>query len=197
MPLADILRKIEETAQQESARILAEAEQKGRTVLGEAKEHAAQRSQQVLGEARSQAERANSLAKTRSDALKRQMVLKEKQAALDAVFSEALDRLAALPPAEYQGIILQALKNSAKGNETIILGAEDRQRLGPEFRETANAAVGLTGESAGFTVQYADGTLGGGFILVSGGVSLNVTFPALVKKLRDEMEIEVARILFA
>ena len=196
MPLEDILRKIEEGASEESQRILAEVEEKSRMALDDARREASSRKEQIVGEARAQARRAESLSKARADAATRQTILRQKQAAVDAVFASALSSLNALPDDEYADILLRALSARAGGNEILILGPEDEERLGTAFIVRANQALASSGKAGRLAVEYAKESLGGGFALSSGGVTENLTFPTLVKRFRDDMEIDVARILF-
>lgn len=197
MPLEDILRKIEETSSVESRKVLAEAEDKGQKIASAAREEASSRRDQILGEAKAQAGKAESLSKSRSDAQRRQLILREKQELVDSVFAGALTALAEMPPAEYRDIVIRALCLFAEGNESVTFGPEDEARLGSGLIEAANAALTAAGKDGRLTLVFAGSSLGGGLILTSGGVSQNLTFPTLVGRLRDEMEMEVARVLFA
>lgn len=196
MPFQDILKKIEEASTKESAGILADAVEKSRKVREEAERQALLKKQEILAAARSEAERSDSLARTKGDALRRQILLHEKQVAIDAVFSGALEALLALPPEEYSEIMLGSVREHARGDETLILGPEDRERLGEGFRDSVDGALAERGKPGEIEVHYAGASLGGGYVLARGGVSQNVTFPSLVKMLRDELEIEVAGVLF-
>ena len=197
MPLGDILRKIEETSSEESRKVLAEAEDRGSKIVSAAREEASLRREQILGEARAQAGKAESLSKARSNAHRRQLILREKQELVDSVFAMALTELAQMPPAEYRDIVIRALCSFAEGNESVTFGPEDEARLGVGFIEAANAALQSAGKDGRLTLVFAGSSLGGGLIVTSGGVSQNLAFPTLVGRLRDEMEMEVARVLFA
>lgn len=196
MPFEDILRKIEETSLEESTKIIADAEEKARQLLEKARSEASARRDALLLEAKARAEKARTLARARADSTRRQSVLREKQVLVDSVFAAGLSRLAELPADEYKQIVLKALANSARGDETVTFGPEDEERLGAEFVALANKALSQVGKSGRFSVQYASASLGGGLVLNSGGVSQNLTFPALAKRCWDEMEIEIARKLF-
>jgi len=197
MPLADILQKIEETSSAQSRSVLDEAEGRRRELLDAANAEASLRRENILGEARSQAAKAESLSKTRADAGRRQLILREKQGLVDSVFGEALTKLSALPAAEYRQIIIRALCSFATGIETVTFSAEDQEKLGADFFAAANAAMVAAGKEGRLTVAYGPSSLGGGLIITSGGVAENLTFPTLLGRLRDEMEMEVARVLFA
>ncbi|MGE5579836.1 MAG: V-type ATP synthase subunit E [Bacillota bacterium] len=197
MPLSDIIAKIEETSLAESRKVLEEAEDRRKKIISSAQAEAESRRERILGEARSGAAKAESLSKARADALRRQLVLKAKQELVDGVFSDALSRLSSMPVEAYRETILGALRGFASGTETVTLGHEDEARLGPGFAEAANAAMVAAGKEGRLNVTFAPASLGGGLILTSGGVSENLTFPTLVGRFRDEMELEVARVLFS
>ncbi len=196
MPLSDIIQKIEETSLTETRKVLEEAKDRRAKIISSAKAEAESRRDQILGEARSRAAKAESLSKARADALRRQIVLRAKQELIDAVFAEALARLSSMPAEAYRETVLGALRSFAAGVETVTLGSEDEVKLGPDFAAVANAAMVEAGKPGKLTITYAKTSLGGGLMLTSGGVSENLTFPTLLGRLRDDMEMEVARVLF-
>ncbi len=197
MPLPDIIKKIEETSSAEIRKVLEEAEERLRSVLSSARAEAHARGEQIVGDARSQAGKAESLSKARADALRRQIVLRAKQGLVEAVFTDALARMSSMPAEAYRETVLKALISAATGTETVTFGPEDQTKLGPDFAKAANEALVRAGKQGQIKVAYAPSSLGGGLILTSGGVSENITFPALVGRFRDEMEMEVARVLFS
>lgn len=196
MPLSDIIRKIEEASLAESRKVLDEAEERARAIASAAKAEALSRRERILGESRREAEKAESLSKARAEALRRQLVLRAKQEMVDSVFTEALARLSSMPAGEYRETVLRSLTAFAAGTETVTFGPEDESKLGADFAGVANSALKAAGKEGRLTVTFAALSLGGGLILTSGGVSQNLTFPTLVGRLRDEMEMEVARVLF-
>ena len=54
-------------------------------------------------------------------------------------------------------------------------------------------AKGLKGE---IKISETIGSFRGGFILEKGGVEINNTFESLVDSLKDQLEFEVAKVLF-
>jgi len=197
MPLQDILRKIEEESSAESHKVLSEAEDRRKKVESAAREQAAARREQTLAEAMAHAEKAKALSKSRADANRRQAILRAKQDLMESVMAEALTKLTQMEASEYRDLIIRSLCTLAEGNETVTFGPEDEARLGPDFIQLAKAALAKAGKQERLTLAYAASSLGGGFILTSGQVSENLTFPTLVGRLRDEMEMEVARVLFS
>jgi vacuolar-type H+-ATPase subunit E/Vma4 len=197
MPLEDILNKIRDGAEKAVKEIMEDAESRAERRLNASRAEAQGRAADILNVAESEAAKIEAAAKTRADARRKQAILREKQLLVEGVFAKALGDLASLPPAEYRELILESLARAANGNETVVFGPEDNERLGPSFDEELNGRLSSLGKAAEVKVEFAPKSLGGGYILQSGGVSLNSTFPALVKRFQDELEIEVARTLFA
>ena len=197
MPLEDILKKIRDESEKAVKEILEDAEARSQNRLEGARAEAEARASSVLADVKAQAEKVRSAARTRADAKRRQILLREKQALIDGVFKKASEVLASLPADEYKALVLDSLARSAEGNETVVLGPEDRERLVPGFVDELNRQLTSRGKAGAVKVEYSDRSLGGGYLLQSGGVSLNTTFPALMKRYQDELEIEVARLLFS
>lgn len=196
MPLEDILNKIRDESSQAAQAIIDDAEARAKKRLDEARAEAQSKAAAILGEAKTQAAKVEAMAKTRADAGRRQALLKEKQTLIDGAFAKAADNLSALPSEEYREMMLRSLREAAVGGETVVFGPEDKARLGDGFADELNRALSADKKPT-VICEFADKSLGGGYILRSGGVSQNVTFPALIKRFADELEIEAARRLFS
>ena len=59
-----------------------------------------------------------------------------------------------------------------------------------------NLQLKKAGKSGNISVSERPGSFRGGFILERNGVQINNTFEALVNSMRDELEYEIAKILF-
>jgi len=197
MPLEDILKKIEEKARRSKEEILSSAKKECEKKLETAKRKAAVHEEKVIEEAEREASRIQAIAASRAESQKRQMVLREKQSLIASVFDKALEKLSTMSSDEYEELLLNMIASSAKGTEELILGPEDRARLGKDFINIANERLKNEGKRGQLRLSYSPQSLGGGFILKTGGISLNLTSPALLNVLRDELEPEVAKLLFA
>lgn len=77
------------------------------------------------------------------------------------------------------------------GKQTLILNEEGLKFVDEAFIDELNKNVDaqiILGETAG--------NFKGGFILENNGIEINSTYEALVSSLRDELEFEVAKVLF-
>ncbi len=196
MPLEDILERIDEKASLLKDEILTSAKSEAESRIKAAEEKAAVLEARIVEDARTRAAQIESIAASRRDMQKNQMILGAKQELLSGVLDEAVKRLSSLPKEEYRSLLLDLISRKALGTEEIILSEEDKSRLGPDFLPAANEKLKLSGKQGNLTISFSSGTLGGGFILKRGGVSDNVTFPAILNLIREDLEIELARILF-
>ena len=111
---------------------------------------------------------------------------------LEQAFQLALDDLCALPAEQYQQLLVALLKKaSTTGREQVIFSPKDRQALGRQTVDTANAAM-----SAHLTLSEQTRPIRGGFILADGDVELNCAFETLVRLQREKLEKAAVQILF-
>ncbi|HHY44728.1 MAG TPA: hypothetical protein GX512_03350 [Firmicutes bacterium] len=196
MPLEDILSTIRNRAEETAKEILDDANTRARRRIDAVRAEAQERAASIISVAEAEAAKIEAAAKTRAAARRRQAILREKQSLVEGAFAKAGEALASMPAGEYRELMLDSLARSAQGDETVVLGPEDRERLGPDFAAELHKRLSSMGKGTGVNLEFAASSLGGGYILRSGGVSLNSTFPALVKRFEDELEIEVAKKLF-
>ncbi len=196
MPLEDILEKIAKQAAAEASAIIAVAKKEAADLLDEAAKEASQSREKIIGQAETVAKREVDILRAVADTERRQSILQEKQDLVSSVFEKALAHLAALPEGEYKGLMAAAVAEAMTGGEEILLDPGDENRLGGDFAGFLEAELQARGKSPNFTLEYDGAVTGGGFVLRQGGISLNVTFPAVLQKLLDELEIEIARVLF-
>ncbi|QUL97917.1 MAG: V-type ATP synthase subunit E [Candidatus Fermentithermobacillus carboniphilus] len=196
MPLENIVSRIEEKARNLSDEILSSAKSRYDKKISDAREEASRLSDSIIEEARAEASKIRSIASSRAESERKQMILAAKQKLLRSVFDQALERLSTMPRDEYRSMLLDMIANFAEGTEEIVLGKDDEARLGNEFAAAANAVLTKLGKKGQLRVSFASTPFGGGLILKSGGVSLNLTFKALLDMMRDQLELEVAKLLF-
>lgn len=196
MPLESILKKIQDSAAATCEEILSNAEDERTRKINEATQNARQLENQIVEAAKREALPIKSIALSRADSLKRQMILSAKRDLVTAVFNEALKRLSSMDSHEYREMLLEMISKASKGDERIVLGFDDKTRLGEDFGDVVKKHLKSLGKKDQVTVVFSNDFSGGGFMLQKGGVSWNFTFPAVLSVLRDELEMEVARILF-
>ena len=122
----------------------------------------------------------------------RKVQLAAKQAMVEKAYALALEKLCAMPEAEYTEVLAELLAQaSATGSEEVVFSEKD-QAVGKAAVEKANAASGKQ-----LKVSEEKQTIAGGFILKDKNVEVNCTFETLVRLQKADTAGTVAKMLFA
>lgn len=189
-------------------KILEEAEQKSRQILDKARAEADEMlknaasdvegiKQQALLKAKRQAEEEKRKILSMAELEARKLLLEAKQQMIDEAFEKACRELADLPADVYQKWIYDMLlKSDVKGEAEIVFNEKDKSNIPLELIEKANDELKKQGKAANFKVSGETRPMMGGFILKAGDVEINNTFDSMIKSQREELETEIAKILF-
>ena len=140
-------------------------------------------------EAKSKKERVISSAKLKV----RNNKLAAKQEIIDEVFEKSIDKLTELSKEEFLSFVENTiLSMNLSGKQTLVLNETGLKFVDATFIEELNKKV-----NAEITLSETAGNFKGGFILENNGIEINSTYEALVSSLRDELEFEVAKVLFS
>jgi V/A-type H+-transporting ATPase subunit E len=127
----------------------------------------------------------------------RNIVLEAKQNSIDNVLNLAAQKIKTMNKQEYSLFLEKFLLNSVEsGKEEVIFSAKDRDRFDSDLIETVNMklkGMGRTGELK-LSTEYSN--ISSGFILKSGGLEINCSIESQIRILRDELEGEIAALLF-
>lgn len=193
MPLEDILRRIEEeaasrknavleSARKEAAlrkeRAQAAIEKEVETFLERRKREAELQAQRIIAEARLWGK--NELARVKQEVL--QMFRKE----LEVRLLEAIEGQYA---SWWKGVLLRSL---GSGDEEVWMFPQEAERLGPRFVEEVNAALGYRFTFGGVLEDESQR----GFLLKKGGMTVDVSFRALLEDFFRRNERDIATMLF-
>ena len=185
--------KILKDAEAGKENILAAAEEEKNKIISKKVSSANEIAQEILEkaevEAKSKKERVISSAKLKV----RNNKLAAKQEIIDEVFEKSIDKLTKLSKEDFLNFVKNAISSmNLSGKQTLILNEEGLKFVDEAFIDELNKNVDaqiILGETAG--------NFKGGFILENNGIEINSTFEALVSSLRDELEFEVAQVLFS
>ena len=189
--------RIRQRAQEEAQTIVAEANKQAADILAQAKAKAANERQAILAQAKQDAgeRRRRILAMAAMEARRQELGTKEE--IIDNAFSLALKQLRKLPAEEYRQLLAPIMIEAAEtGTEQVVVAAHDKERLGPDFIAQVNNGLKARGLEGKLELSPETRPLGGGFVLVAGGVEDNNSFELILKLSRDELEQEVAAVLF-
>jgi V/A-type H+-transporting ATPase subunit E len=127
----------------------------------------------------------------------RKAILTEKGNLIDEVFAKALGELRQRDRrggyALTRGLLLGAIE---VGDEEIILSPDDRSAIGSSFVEDLNKDLLKAGKRGEVRISSETRDISGGFVLRRGRAETNGSFNTLLAMLRDEIETEIAGILF-
>ena len=188
----NITSKILKDAEAGKENILAAAEEEKSKVLSKKVSSANEIAKEILEkaevEAKSKKERVISSAKLKV----RNNKLAAKQEIINEVFEKSIDKLTTLSKEEFLSFLENTISSmNLTGRQTLILNKEGLKFVDSEFIDKLNEKI-----NAEITLSETAGNFKGGFILENNGIEINSTYEALVSSLRDELEFEVAKVLF-
>jgi V/A-type H+-transporting ATPase subunit E len=197
MALSKITEAIREEARLEAKRIKEEADRQAGKI--------AERGRRDISSYRTEEIRK---ARTRADDLKRKElakvrtaismdILSLKRRLIEEAFQKALLTLMRLPNKDYQNLLQNMFLNSSvKGDETVIISPEDKDRISDEFLNKINEELKKRGKKGELKFGPPDDRIKGGFILRGKGVQINNSFNIIISNLKEPLESSVANILF-
>ena len=188
----NITSKILKDAEAGKENILATAEEEKNKILSKKVSSANEIAQEILEkaevEAKSKKERVISSAKLKV----RNNKLAAKQEIIDEVFEKSIDELTKLSKEDFLNFVKNTIVSmNLSGKQNLILNEEGLKFVDAAFIDELNKSV-----NAQITLSETAGNFRGGFILENNGIEINSTYEALVSSLRDELEFEVAKVLF-
>lgn len=188
----NVTSKILKDAEAGKENILAAAEEEKNKILSKKASAANEIAQEILqkaeADAKSKKERVISSAKLKV----RNNKLAEKQEIIDEVFEKSINKLTELSKEQFLNFVKNSiLSMNLTGKQTLILNETGLKFVDDSFIEELNKEAKAT-----IALSKIAGNFKGGFILENNGIEINSTYEALVSSLRDELEFEVAKVLF-
>lgn len=189
----NITSKILKDAEAGKENILAAAEEEKNKILSKKASSANEIAQEILqkaeADAKSKKERVISSAKLKV----RNNKLAAKQEIIDEVFEKSINKLTELSKEQFLNFVKNSiLSMNLAGKQTLILNETGLKFVDDSFIDELNKEVKAT-----IALSKTAGNFKGGFILENNGIEINSTYEALVSSLRDELEFEVAQVLFS
>lgn len=123
--------------------------------------------------------------------------LEAKQAVIENIFKLTKEKLNSMNEKEFKAFVkMKILSLNIDGDENIILTKNNVNLIDEAFIAEINKDLELKGKKGQLKISESLENFNGGFILEKNGIEVNITFDSLVDSLRDDMEFEIARILF-
>ncbi len=197
MSAEKIVEKILSDARAEAERILESARSQAAQIREQAEREAQRQRELILAQAQLEVQSRRRAQIAAATAAARNAVLEAKRALLERVFSQVAERIMTMPANEYKSWLLRLLLKAVEtGEEEVILSPGDRQTLGEALVREANAQLTQHGKKGALRLSLETRDIGRGFILKGKNSEINVTLKTLLRRAQDELEIEVARMLF-
>ncbi len=190
-----VVNKILDDANKEAQRIGTQALEKlnaqQQELQNQLREHEEQTKSLAEKEANTQKQRKLSAA--RMDIAKQKLA--EKRKILEKVFEQARQQFKEMPEQDYIELINRLLlKTVETGDEEVIID-KDESRIDQDFIKEVNRKLG-TGYKGNLRLSEKREYLDAGFVLKRGKVKTNLSLKLLLSQASDELEIELAKILF-
>ncbi|MBU5299852.1 V-type ATP synthase subunit E [Clostridium sporogenes] len=123
--------------------------------------------------------------------------LQSKQKVIEKVLEKSLEKLSSLSKEEYLSYIKERILTlPIDGDEKIIINLKDKLIITEDFINKINSELVKKGKLGNLSLSDETRDFKAGFILEKNGIEINNSFEALISSMKDELEYEVARVLF-
>lgn len=187
-----IIDKILSDATHDAGEMLSEALKKAEALVAAKQAEADAEYDISVEEARKAGEEVVRRRLTVADLEVKKLLLSAKKQAVDEAFEESLKKLLALPKEEYTALVGSMIASAADDGDVVVISENDKNVLTKAFFDKISAKIGKK-----LTLSDTFGNFKGGVMLLGKGVDKNLTFESELALLRDEVEPEVAKIMFS
>lgn len=188
-----------------TSKILRDAEERKESILASAKEEkdkilskkvakAKELEKEIIQKAEAEAKTKKERIISSASLKVRNNKLSAKQEVIKDVFDKSVDVLASISGEEFLRFVKNSILALGKiGEQNLILNKDGMELVDLTFIYDLNQSLGDNGN---IKLSPTIGNFKGGFILESNGIEINNTYEALVSSLKNELEFEVANVLF-
>jgi len=198
MTIKDINEKIISDARIQADKIVTQAEDNANNIIKKSEKEADNIKNIILGKNNQEASLKKSKILTEANLEARKTILLKKQKIMEGAFNKALESILKLDDKDYRNFIKRLiLDNIEKGDETIFIASSDKNKISKDFIEGINKKLETKGKKGELKLSTSYLPIKGGVIIGSGKVRKNISLELLLKKVREESEIEIGKYLFA
>ncbi len=186
-----IINKILADAEEKASQIKAQAKLDSEHVIHDAEVEAKAVMDEVLKGKQSVIDETVKRQKAVAELDAKKIVLKAKKDAIDEAFRLAKEQLNGLSSEEYFKVVSNMISRYAEDGDVVTVSEKDKKLITKE-------KIGkiATAKKIKLTLNKEYGDFEGGVILSGNGMDKNLTFDVELKTLRDEMETEIADMIF-
>lgn len=187
-----IIDKILSDATHDAGEMLSEAIKKAEALVAAKQAEVDAEYALAVEEARKAGEEVVRRRLTVADLEVRKLLLSAKKEAVDKAFEKGLEKLLSLPKSDYCALVERMVAASADDGDVVVVSENDKNVLTKAFFAEISKKIGKK-----LTLSDTFGNFRGGVMLLGKGVDKNLTFESELGLLRDEVEPEVAKIMFS
>ena len=192
--LNNLTSKILKDAEDKKAVILSDAENEKNKILSKKQEEASSLEKTMLEKAEREAASRKERIISGAQLNARNEKLEAKQKVISEVFETSVKELSNCSSEDLKEFIKEVILNiNIKGEQNLILNESGKKVIDEAFIAELNKELGT---KAFIKINENTRDFRGGFILEKDGIEINNTFEALVSSIRDDLSLEVARVLF-
>ncbi|HCW52471.1 MAG TPA: V-type ATP synthase subunit E [Clostridium sp.] len=193
--LSNLTSKILKDAEDKKAVILSDAEGERNKILSKKAGEASIEEKAILERAEREAASRKERIISGAELHARNEKLEAKQKVIKEVFETSVKELSNCSADDLKGFVKEVILNTnIEGTQNLILNEAGKKAIDEAFVAEINTALG---NKANIKLSDETGKFEGGFILEQNGIEINNTFEALVSSLKDDLGLEVARVLFS
>ena len=197
MTIKDISEKIISDARIQADKIIAQAEDNANNIIKKGKKEADNIKNIILYKCNQEASLRKSKILTEANLEAKKIILSEKQKIIEDVFNKASESILKLDDKDYRNIIKKMiLDNIETGDETIFIDHSDQKKISESFIEDINKELKSKGEKGELKLSTSYLPIKGGVVIGSGKIRKNISLEFLLKKIREELEIQISKDLF-
>ena len=197
MTIKDISEKIISDARIQADKIIAQAEDNANNIIKKGKKEADNIKNLILYKYNQEASLRKSKILTEANLDAKKIILSEKQKIIEDIFNKASESILKLNDKDYRNIIKKMiLDNIETGDETIFIDHSDQKKISESFIEDMNKELKFKGEKGELKLSTSYLPIKGGVVIGSGKIRKNISLEFLLKKIREELEIQISKDLF-
>ncbi len=197
METKNITAKILDDAKKNAEEIVSEAEAKLKSILENAREEAREIGEKLEKETEELVRKETARILSLAEMEEKKKILQEKIKILEETFHQALDHFQAKSEKEYERIMRGLLIKSVNhGDEEVVVAKSDSDKLDQKFLDSVNEELRKVGKAGDLELAMKPGDFNSGLLLRKNRVETWCSFEVLLEILRDDLEIEIAKLLF-
>ena len=195
MDIQSILDRISSDGEKNAAAVLLDARSKAEAMKKDLEERVAQMREKTAQRVKRDSDEARDRLFRMAELEEKKERLKVKRDVMNEAFDAARDKILSMDSASMRGFFASLAVKSVTGNAALCPGKERKDNwYDARFIDEVNSELEKQGKAS--VIREGGDCDGCGFVLRTDSLSVDCTVDTLISEYRDELETEVAEILF-